>query len=133
MATLRGPRPLERKDIRGGFHCGVASLDTWLIEHAPGADAAGSARTYVVVDEEQDRVVGYYALTNDWRPVAFSTKTDAYYMLSAVDTTYTSGFAGLEGAGNITRLTQLKAGQLAVSERRRRRPLLRRRRRVPGV
>jgi GNAT superfamily N-acetyltransferase len=63
MTTLRGPRPLERNDIREGFHCGVASLDTWLIEHAPGADAAGSARTYVVIDEEQDRVVGYYALT----------------------------------------------------------------------
>jgi GNAT superfamily N-acetyltransferase len=38
-------------------------LDAWLVEHAPGADAAGSARSYVVVDEEQDRVVGYYALT----------------------------------------------------------------------
>lgn len=63
MATLRGPRPLERKDIRDGFHCGVASLDTWLTEHAPSADAAGSARTYVVVDGEQDRVVGYYGLT----------------------------------------------------------------------
>jgi GNAT superfamily N-acetyltransferase len=63
MATLRGPRPLGRNDMRDGFHCGVASLDTWLIEHAPGADAAGSARTYVVVAEEQDRVVGYYALT----------------------------------------------------------------------
>jgi GNAT superfamily N-acetyltransferase len=49
--------------MREGFRCGVASLDTWLIEHAPGADAAGSARTYVVVDEAQDRVVGYYALT----------------------------------------------------------------------
>lgn len=63
MATLRGPRPLERNDIREGFYCGVASLDTWLVEHAPGADAAGSARTYVVVEDEQDRVVGYYALT----------------------------------------------------------------------
>jgi GNAT superfamily N-acetyltransferase len=60
---LQGPRPLERKDTRGGFRCGIASLDTWLVEHAPGADAAGSARSYVVVDEEQDRVVGYYALT----------------------------------------------------------------------
>jgi GNAT superfamily N-acetyltransferase len=38
-------------------------LDAWLVEHAPGADAVGSARSYVVVDEEQDRVVGYYALT----------------------------------------------------------------------
>lgn len=60
---LQGPRPLERKDTREGFRCGVPSLDTWLVEHAPGADAAGSARSHVVVDEEQDRVVGYYALT----------------------------------------------------------------------
>lgn len=63
MARLHGPRPLERKDSREDFRCGVASLDTWLVEHAPGADAAGSARTFVVLDEEQDRVVGYYALT----------------------------------------------------------------------
>lgn len=63
MAQLRGPGPLERKDTREGFHCGVASLDTWLVEHAAGADAAGSAHAYVVIDEEQDRVVGYYALT----------------------------------------------------------------------
>ena len=63
MATLRGPRPLERKDTREGFSSGVASLDTWLVEHAPGAGAVGSARTYVVMDHEQDRVVGYYALT----------------------------------------------------------------------
>ena len=61
MATLRGPRPLAREDVRDGFHCAVASLDTWLVEHAPGADAAGSARTYVVIAER--RVVGYYALT----------------------------------------------------------------------
>jgi len=63
VGTLRGPRPLGRKDVRDGFHCGIASLDTWLVEHAPGADAAGSARTYVVIDDGQDRVVGYYALT----------------------------------------------------------------------
>jgi GNAT superfamily N-acetyltransferase len=62
VVRLYGPRPLERKDTREGFRCGIASLDTWLVEHAPGADAAGSARSYVVVDEE-DRAVGYYALT----------------------------------------------------------------------
>ena len=62
MPTRRGPRPLERKDRRDGFSCGVPSLDTWLSEHAPAADAAGSARTYVVVDEDR-RVVAYYALT----------------------------------------------------------------------
>jgi GNAT superfamily N-acetyltransferase len=62
VTRLHGPRPLERKDTREGFRCGVASLDAWLVEHALGADAVGSARSYVV-DEEQDRVVGYYALT----------------------------------------------------------------------
>ncbi len=63
MVRLHGPRPLERRDTCEGFRCGVASLDTWLVEHAAGADAAGSARSYVVIDVEQDRVVGYYALT----------------------------------------------------------------------
>lgn len=63
MARPRGPRPLERKDSREGFSCGVHSLDIWLIEHAPGADAVGSARTYVVIDQGQGRVVGYYSLT----------------------------------------------------------------------
>ncbi|HEY0279994.1 MAG TPA: GNAT family N-acetyltransferase [Solirubrobacterales bacterium] len=60
---LQGPRPLEREDTREGFRCGITSLNTWLVEHAPAADAGGSARSYVVVDEERDRVVGYYALT----------------------------------------------------------------------
>jgi len=63
VATLHGPRPLGRRNTREIFGCGITSLDTWLVEHAPGADAAGSARTYIVVDEEQDRVVGYCALT----------------------------------------------------------------------
>lgn len=45
------------------FRCGQAALDTWLVEHARAATGAGSARTYVVCDREQDdRVVGYFAL-----------------------------------------------------------------------
>lgn len=63
MAKLRGPRPLERQDVRGGFCSGVPSLDSWLVDYAAAADAAGSARTYVLIDEKQKRVVGYYALT----------------------------------------------------------------------
>jgi GNAT superfamily N-acetyltransferase len=63
VAKLRGPRPLDRGDRRDGFSCGVLSLDIWLVEHAPAADAVGSARTYVVLDEAEDLVLGYYALT----------------------------------------------------------------------
>jgi GNAT superfamily N-acetyltransferase len=33
------------------------------MKHARAAAGAGSARTYVVLDTEQDRVVGYHALT----------------------------------------------------------------------
>jgi predicted N-acetyltransferase YhbS len=45
------------------FDCGIASLNVWLTRHAAHAAAAGSARTFVVVDAEQQRVVGYHALT----------------------------------------------------------------------
>ena len=46
----------------GAFDSGVESLDTWLKKHARQSAAIGSARTYVVHDDEQDRVVGYHAL-----------------------------------------------------------------------
>jgi len=45
------------------FDCGVDSLNVWLTRHAAQAAAAGSARTFVVDDAEQQRVVGYHALT----------------------------------------------------------------------
>lgn len=56
------PELLTRQTTEG-FRCGRPALDTWLIEHARAATGAGSARTYVVCDREQDdRVVGYFAL-----------------------------------------------------------------------
>jgi predicted N-acetyltransferase YhbS len=48
--------------VLDGFDCGRASSNVWLEKHARHAAAAGSARTYVVVDSEQARVVGYHAL-----------------------------------------------------------------------
>ena len=37
-------------------------MNVWLARHAKAAMGAGSARTFVTVDGEQDRVVGYHAL-----------------------------------------------------------------------
>jgi hypothetical protein len=56
-----------------------------------------------------------FALVSKAGTVSAWTKTGTEFtqLLSAADTTYTSGFAGLEGAGNITRLTSFRAGQLA--------------------
>lgn len=63
MPRFQDPQPLDSEHRVNGFECGVGSLDTWLVRHARAAAGAGSARTYVIVDSRQDRVVGYHALT----------------------------------------------------------------------
>lgn len=63
MPRFLDPQPLGNEHRINGFDCGVGSLDIWLVKHARAAAGAGSARTYVVVDSEQDRVVGYQALS----------------------------------------------------------------------
>lgn len=63
MPRFLDPQPLGSEHRINGFDCGVGSLDIWLVKHARAAAGAGSARTYVVVDTEQDRVVGYHALS----------------------------------------------------------------------
>jgi GNAT superfamily N-acetyltransferase len=62
LSRFRDPEPLDADHDLEDFDCGVESLKVWLKKHAAAAAAAGSARTYVVHDEEQDRVVGFHAL-----------------------------------------------------------------------
>lgn len=63
MSRFDDPQPLGNEHRINGFDCGVGSLDIWLVKHARAAMGASSARTYVVTDAEQDRVVGYHALS----------------------------------------------------------------------
>lgn len=64
MPRFADPRPLGPAHELDRFDCGVESLDSWLVLHARGAAGAGSARTFVMTDSEQEgRVVGYHALT----------------------------------------------------------------------
>lgn len=63
MALFCDPELLGPSHVLEGFDCGVPSLDQWLVNHARSAASAGSARTYVTVDCEQNRVVGYHSLT----------------------------------------------------------------------
>lgn len=63
MARFGDPEPLGPHHVLAGFHSGEPSLDQWLRDRARTAAGAGSARTYVVVDAQQERVVGYHALT----------------------------------------------------------------------
>ncbi len=50
----------SRHDV-SGFTCGAEMLDTWLREQAVVSSKRSTARTWVWVDDD-DRVVGYYAL-----------------------------------------------------------------------
>jgi GNAT superfamily N-acetyltransferase len=52
--------PLDRGHATDQSSSGVPELDRWLQRHALQADAAGTARTYVLV--EGDAVLGHYAL-----------------------------------------------------------------------
>ncbi len=53
--------PLDRAHKLDRFDSGAEELDGWLRRYARIADAAGTARSYVLADG--DRVLGYYALT----------------------------------------------------------------------
>lgn len=59
--TLRGPASLEASHRLESFDCGKPALNEWLIRHARQAQGSGSAKTFVVADN--DRVVGYFSLT----------------------------------------------------------------------
>lgn len=59
--SLQAPEPLSGSHRLEGFNCGKPPLNDWLLRHARQAQASGSARTFVVA--ENDRVAGYFSLT----------------------------------------------------------------------
>ncbi len=58
--ALGAPLPLEAQHPLDGFDCGNPALNEWLIRYARQAHASGSARTYVVVNDQ--RIAGYFSL-----------------------------------------------------------------------
>ncbi len=58
--ALQAPQPLDTGHSLDTFDCGNSALNEWLIRHARQAHASGSARTFVVVDDQ--RIVGYFSL-----------------------------------------------------------------------
>lgn len=59
--TLRSPESLGSQHRLDGFDCGKRALNEWLVRHAHQAQSSGSAKTFVVADD--DRVAGYFSLT----------------------------------------------------------------------
>lgn len=60
--TLRAPEPLAEQHRQEGFDCGKPALNDWLLRHARQAQGSGSAKTFVVA-EDDGRVAGYFSLT----------------------------------------------------------------------
>ena len=58
---LRAPTPLDVGHALERFGCGKPALNDWLHRPARQAQSSGSARTFIVADD--DHVVGYYSLT----------------------------------------------------------------------
>ena len=59
--SLSAPAALEAHHPLEGFDCGKPALTDWLLRHARQAQGSGSARTFVVCDDQ--RVAGYFSLT----------------------------------------------------------------------
>lgn len=60
--AYRRPEPLGKQHRVDDFNCGETALDDWLKRHALGAQASGSARVFVTTLDDEETVVGYYAL-----------------------------------------------------------------------
>lgn len=59
--SVRPPEALGADHRLGSFDCGKPPLNEWLVRYARQAQSSGSAKTFIVGDEE--RVVGYFSLT----------------------------------------------------------------------
>ena len=59
--SWHGPEPLTARHRLEGFDCGKPALNDWLMRHARQAQGSGSAKTFVVTDD--NRVAGYFSLT----------------------------------------------------------------------
>lgn len=60
--TLRAPEPVGAQHRLEGFDCGKPALNDWLLRHARQAQGSGSAKTFVVADDD-GRVAGYFSPT----------------------------------------------------------------------
>ena len=53
--------PFSRKYDRASFDCGVASLNDWLTYQAGQQERKGNTRTFLAVDSDSNKILGYYA------------------------------------------------------------------------
>jgi ribosomal protein S18 acetylase RimI-like enzyme len=62
---------LSSRHDRSGFDCGSEALNAYLKQYAGQHERKGMGRTYVAVDEGEERVLGHYTISSG--AVAFDT------------------------------------------------------------
>lgn len=53
--------PFARTYDRASFDCGVSSLNNWLKFQAGQQERKGNTRTFLAVDSDSNKILGYYA------------------------------------------------------------------------
>jgi GNAT superfamily N-acetyltransferase len=61
LVAYSGPELLTTEHLLSGFDCGTAALNGWLVNKAIKNLAAGTTRTWVVVEAGTREVVAFYA------------------------------------------------------------------------
>ncbi|MCC5951592.1 MAG: GNAT family N-acetyltransferase [Acidimicrobiia bacterium] len=63
MRLARYDNVSPTKEQRAGFSCGEPALDRWLATQARQSMASRDAVTYLLLDDDRDRIAGYYCLS----------------------------------------------------------------------
>jgi len=58
------PRPIQADDPVETFDSGVEQLNTWLAHQSLTNQANGDSRTYVSIDADSGRILGFYSLAS---------------------------------------------------------------------
>ncbi len=63
--TLAGwhEEPIQKRYDRVAYDCGDADLNTFLVRHARQSHEKGGAKTFLAIDDENDRILGLYCLS----------------------------------------------------------------------
>jgi len=59
--SYAGPQLLSSEHVLTGFDCGKPALNGWLVRRSLSNQSGGTSRTWVVIEVETQRVVGFYA------------------------------------------------------------------------
>ena len=55
--------PIEKRHDRAAFDCGEADLNTFLVRHALQSHEKGGAKTFLAIDDGNNKILGFYSLS----------------------------------------------------------------------